>query len=162
MLALTIGIDWTATDAIQQKRLKAAANSLRAAVEATSLASARPDQLDDWIDRHLVRLGSELLLPAALRRTTMARVREGHRRQVHGDKGQRSARIEMSQEGWMKLRGVRAELAAARRQNVTLGHALEHVIAAHGLNRKKSDRRRNTDDGQTSDLLSMLNTAMWD
>ncbi len=163
LLALTIGIDWAAANATQRRRLRAAIRTLRVAVEPASGASARPDHLDAWIDRYLVRPGVDLLLSGALRRTVLDRARDAHRRQVHGDRGFRSARLEMSEESWTRLKAIRAELGAAKGDKVTLSAALEHIITAHGQKRlgttpNKARAQRQASSNRGDDLLSRLET----
>jgi hypothetical protein len=167
MLAVTIGIDSRASDSSRSRRLREAAKVLLPAIAAASEGSARPDALDAWIDQHLVRRGRELLISEGVRRTALARARDVRRRQTHADRGLRSARIEMLAESWAKLEAIRAELGAGTVGKVTLGAALEHIIAAYGskpLSSTPNRARGRKQAGKTGigDLFGPLNTEVPD
>lgn len=139
LLALTIGLESAEIGPDQQKRLRAAAKALHPAVAAANGhadPSARPDALDRWICRYLVHQGADLLIPDMLRRTVLARQRDAHRRQVHAERGLRSARIEMNAASWKKVRAVQVAQEAAGRGNVTLRTALEQIIDAYRVSPK--------------------------
>jgi len=132
LLAATLGIDAAASDTVHWKRLRDAAVLLHRAIVAVSDGSARPDALDEWIDRYLLRRGPTPLLSDAQRRRTLARVRDASRRQAHAERGLHSARIEMRIESWTRLEAIRAELETGATGKVTFGGALERIIAAYG------------------------------
>lgn len=139
LLALTIGLESAKIGPDQQKRLRAAAKALHpamAVVSGNADPPVRPDALDRWICRYLVRQGAELLIPDTLRRTVLARQRDARRRQVHAERGLRSARIEMSAASWKKVEAVQAAQEAAGRGKVTLRTALEQIIDAYRVSTK--------------------------
>jgi hypothetical protein len=146
LLAVTIGIDATTSDAGQGERLRNAAKLIHPAIVDSGPGSPRPDALDAWIARYLVsprtKHGTEFLISDMLRRTTLARARDVRRRQTHSDRGLRSTRIEMQERSWTRLEAIRTELKTATAGQVTLGAALEHIIGAHGSKQEQAEPKK--------------------
>jgi hypothetical protein len=147
LLIMAVGGEFADSHRQPPERHTAAARTLQAAMLAVGDARDRPDAVDAWIDRHLVRQGADLLIPEELRRTAFARARDAHRRQAHAGEGLHSARIEMRQAGWNALREIRARLEADGSTKLSLGAALEQIIAAHDSKARSTVRRKTS--GQT-------------
>jgi hypothetical protein len=148
-LAHTIGTDPSGIDAAERSHLKRALKGLRAALLTLGENGKEgqcPDALDDWIDRHLLVRGHDLLIPEARRRAMLVRCRDGARRQRHAEEGMHSARVEMREEAWAKLRLIMPEFQKLTSGKVSLGQALERVINAH-FERVKASERRGTNKG---------------
>lgn len=157
LLAATLGINSATAVATRGKPLRDAAVPLHRAILAVADGTARPDALDEWIDQHLLRRGGELLISDVQRRTVLTRARDFRRRRAHAERGLRSARIELSEKSWAKLKSIRDELARTYGK-VTLGWALERIIAAHGAAQptappKKDKGRKSADQPRGGDLF---------
>jgi hypothetical protein len=87
--------------------------------------------LDQWIDRHLLSKGETLLISERQRLVMLARQRDTARRLNHVDRGLRAVTIEMPREAWDRLDRLRPRLQRAVDEKVTLGKAIERLIAAY-------------------------------
>ncbi len=131
LLVESIGVVVGAEDADSRRRLETAARDLRAAVSAVSDPPVRPDPLDAWVYRHLVRRGPALLVPEDMRRATLARARDARRRRARSDQKIHAARVEMSAEAWRMLQAHRERLQTRETRKLSLGATLEIIIAAY-------------------------------
>jgi hypothetical protein len=131
-----------------RRRWEKAAKEVRAVVPAVGEVPDRPDALDEWIERHFVRRGEDLLVPPDVRRAALAHARDVHRRQARADQEIRSARIEMRADAWATLEAIRTRLQAHGPRKLSLGAALEKIITAYDektqppVARKRSDLTR--------------------
>jgi hypothetical protein len=112
--------------------------------------------LEEWINRYLVERGDRLLITEERRRAQLVRLRDGDRRQAHTRRGLRSARVEMPEESWKKLRRV-----GVQQGTLTLGQTLALVIDAYVAAEKVtgSKKRRSRDQeslGIQADMLAPL------
>ena len=161
ILAGVLGVSDNKADASQRRRWEKATKELRAAMPAAGDGPGRSHVLDEWIGRHLVRPGPDLLIPEETRRAALARVRDAHRRQARVGQDIRSARIEMRAEVWTTLKAIRTTLQAQAARRISLGAALEKIIEAYHetppppVARKTPDRTRQRT-SQEPDLFARL------
>jgi hypothetical protein len=169
-LAVEIGLDPAKIFPERRLRFQQALEKLAPALSAAGTGGARdvrPDALDAWIEQHLLRRGPDLLIPENVRRASLARQRDTHRRSSHSEAGLHSARIEMPEASWKKLKSIQSHLGRGRQneeapsRKVTLGLALARVIDAYfeGLaatKPKKGNRRGDPAASGHADLLASL------
>jgi hypothetical protein len=91
-----------------------------------------PPELEAWVERHLLLPHSaSLIWPEKARRLALAQVRDGLKRSEKTEAGQRSSRITLPASAWRRLKAIQHASGLTTR-----AEALEHVIAAHSLQKK--------------------------
>jgi hypothetical protein len=110
----------------------------------------RPNNLDEWIARHLVNRGEALLVPKERRRGQLARMRDMARRSRRSDQQYHGARVELPVEACDKVRAIRSQMRAPSKEKLLLGDVLERVIEAQFdvmvLGKRRNRKQHNTPD----------------
>ncbi len=150
-----------ANDSALMKRARTAAAELAQAVAAFVPTDSRREQvgpLDRWIDRHIIRKGSALLVSEDQRRSMLSRQRDSVRRSRHADRAMQAVTVRMSVEAWGRLNALRPQLQRATSEQVTLGKAIERLIAAYEDGRPAKFRKTNSEKSllQTESLFPLL------
>jgi hypothetical protein len=158
-LASLIGVELGQISPKQRALLKAALIELRAAL-GSPRAGRQPEprvaDLEEWINRYLVERGDRLLITEDRRRAQLVRLRDGDRRQAHAQRGLRSARVEMPEESWKKLRRL-----AVQKGTLTLGQTLALVISDYaGADKVTGFKKRRSRDQKNMDILNDILTPL--